>query len=190
MWTTVLWNHPLILLQWSAVIGAALAGAAWDVATRRIPNALTLAILVLGLLASTWCCGTDGFIDALLGSLILGVPFVVLFVIAGGGAGDAKLMAALGAWLGVTNSLLLLVCVTSAGAVLGLFYALFKNRLRPVFENLKAIVFSMMAFITSRGRLRFPLPQPATHEMLTVPYGVSILVGVCLAAGGRILWPA
>ena len=34
------------------------------------------------------------------GALLLGIPFVILFLIAGGGAGDAKMMAAIGAWVG------------------------------------------------------------------------------------------
>ena len=52
----------------------------------------------------------------------------MLFVFAGGGAGDAKMMGALGAWLGLANGVVALVAVALSGAVIGLGYALIKGK--------------------------------------------------------------
>ena len=189
-WPSALWNPRLIVLQWGAVLGASLVAALCDLTTRRIPNPLTATLFLAGLIVSTVIGGPSGLADGLCGALLLGIPFVVLFVIAGGGAGDAKLMAALGAWLGVANAVIVLLAVTATGAVLGILYALAKKRLTSVLANLKTICASLLTLIYLRGRVVGPLPYPTSQGMLAVPYGLSIFVGLCLAAGGRWLWPA
>ena len=79
-----------------------------DLRTRRIPNWLTVPSLVLALIVhgchGLVVHGYRGLMDELLFSLLgFAAGFGVLFflwLIGGGGAGDVKMMAALGAWLG------------------------------------------------------------------------------------------
>ncbi|MGR3468931.1 MAG: prepilin peptidase [Shimia sp.] len=89
------------------VLGAVLVWLARvDLRERRLPDAGTLPLVALGLALGAWRCGgvpVDGLIGAALGYSVFAVIGAVYFRargIEGLGLGDAKLMAALGAWLG------------------------------------------------------------------------------------------
>jgi prepilin peptidase CpaA len=90
-----------------------------DLRERRIPNWLTIPLLVAGVLfrgATEW---GDGLLSALSGMSVGFGIFFVLWLAGGSAAGDVKFMAAVGAWLGpfhtfmviVLSAILLLVCV-------------------------------------------------------------------------------
>ncbi len=85
----------------------------------------------------------------------LGVAFgvyFVLYLLHAMGAGDVKLMAAVGAAAGVGNWLGILVLTSVAGAVAGLLLVAFKGRLRRTLGNLGII-------ISSLGRGRAPYKE-------------------------------
>src|SRR5258705_13452978 len=106
MWLTTLYEHPTPSLQWGTVLGASLVAAFWDLRSRRIPNLLTFPLVLGGWAAAAWASGGAGLADSLTATVILGAPFVLLFVFAGGRAGDAKLVGGVGAWLGGANGVL------------------------------------------------------------------------------------
>jgi prepilin peptidase CpaA len=183
-------NHPPSALRWGVVLCAAAVAMATDIRTRRIPNVLTLPLLLAGLIEATVARGgLHGLLDALAGCLVVGVPFVLLFLFAGGGGGDAKLMAAIGAWLGVWQGAVVLVCVTVAGAVLGLAFAALRRQLAPVLRNMRMIGQGVWCAVAARkapGDVQALMPDSAT--MLKMPYGIAICAGVCVAATKVFLW--
>jgi prepilin peptidase CpaA len=87
---------PTIVLNLALAIVLALASAS-DLRERRIPNAVTFPAILLGLVLNTVFFGTDGLRDSAQG-LGLGLAMLFgLFVLRWMGAGDVKLMAAVGA---------------------------------------------------------------------------------------------
>ena len=73
--------------EWAVVIAIAVVACAIDVRTRRIPNALTGSAWILGL---AWAFSQGGWArlaDGFAASLILALPYVLLFMLAGGGDG-------------------------------------------------------------------------------------------------------
>lgn len=190
MWMT-LWHHGCPLLQWGAVLGASLAGAATDLTARRIPNLLTGPVLLAGLVWSAWAGGPAGLCEAVVASLVLAAPYVVLFLRAGGGAGDAKMMAAIGAWLGIVNGVVALAAIAVCGIVLAMACALARKRLHAVMDHVLAFVTGVICMVLSRGKLKSKTPfLPNTGPVQTVPYGVAIFVGAGVAAVGVLLWRA
>ncbi len=88
------------LIQFTSIGVFTVVALATDLKMRKIPNVLTVPSLVLAFAFQIGFGGLAGFKSALAGfGLGFGTLFV-LWLIGGGGAGDVKLMGALGAWLG------------------------------------------------------------------------------------------
>lgn len=105
------WTVRNILLVLGVVL-LTLAASWTDLRTRRIPNRLTVAAFVLGLVHRAWFDGWAGLADAGQGfALGFGLLFA-LWLVGGGGGGDVKLLGALSVWLGFRLTLLVLVAST------------------------------------------------------------------------------
>ena len=185
-------NESITVLQWGVVIGASLLAVVGDVRYRRIPNALTFPLLLVGLGWAGWRGGTLCFAEAAAACLLLALPYVLLFVFADGGAGDAKLMGAIGAWVGLKQGVIVLVCVASAGVVLALAKATKERRLKVVLTN---VSISFYLFLLSVAGGRKPSLADAggntdakPADQLDMPYGVAIAAGVMIAAAVVGLW--
>ncbi len=192
MWIRSHWEYPAQSLLWGIAIAASLAAAATDIRSRRIPNYLTGPVLLGGLVFSGLAMGFGGLVDAVVGSFAMMFVFILLFLIAGGGAGDAKLMGALGAWLGTVNGLFALGGVLFAGALLAVGVSLAKGRLRQVLKNTGSIVVGLLWVVIGRGRLlKVPEVAPVDARVgAKIPYGAAIFAGVTSAAIGVWIWRA
>jgi prepilin peptidase CpaA len=189
MWSTTLYEHPLPALQWGAVLGVTLAAALTDLRSRRIPNVLTGSALLGGLLVAGWVGGIPGLLDSLAATLLLASPFVILFAVAHGGAGDAKLMGALGSWLGVVLGVATLFAVCLCGVILAVVFASSKGKLAVVLANLGGTARGLLQPVFGIGSYRDAARlMPGASEGLQMPYGIAIFAGAVLAAGGTWLW--
>lgn len=84
-----------------SVVGVVvLAAACTDVWGYRIPNALTIPLILAGMFYQTFVGETIGLSGSISGILVGILPFFALYAMGGMGAGDLKLMAGVGAWLG------------------------------------------------------------------------------------------
>jgi len=175
-------------LPWYIVMLVAVAAAIWDLRTGRIPNLLTIPMFLAGLLWSTWNGGGSGLLVGVGSALLLSLPCFLLFVYAGGGAGDVKLLGALGAWLSFHDAVSVLLCVALAGVLCGIITALRRRRSAILFSNLARMGRGVtLAFATKRVR-DAQILFPEEKQMQPMAYGVSICLGVWVAAGGRWLW--
>ncbi len=190
MWVFSHWIHPAQPLLWGVAICSSLIAAALDVYSRRIPNYLTGAVLLGGLVWSWAAVGWGGLADAAAGCLLLMFLFVVLFIFAGGGAGDAKMMGAIGAWLGVVNGLFALGGVLLAGGLLAVGVSIARRRLGRVLKNIRSIVTGLLWVVIGRGRLvKAEDVRPTDSQVAAkMPYGVAIIVGIVMAAVGVAVW--
>ncbi len=174
--------------QWGIVIGASLLVAVWDVRTRRIPNTVTLPLFLSGLIYAVVTGGLASLADATGASIVLALPYILLFAFCGGGAGDAKMMGAIGAWLGFGAGIVVLVAVATAGAIFGLLNLTANRQLVAGFGRIGAAFYVRMVALRA-GQKGWALPkldidregQPQDRR-LTIPYGPAIFIGVCIAA--------
>lgn len=182
------------LCQWGVVIGASLAAAASDLRTGRISNRLTLGLAGAGVIYAAWRGGVGGAGEAVLAWVIMSMPYIILFLLGRGGAGDAKMMGAIGAWLGVRQGLVALCCVALAGGALAMARVAVHAQRKWMFHRLltSAYVF-VIALASGREGWRllrndFSESERQMAQDVTVPYGAAIFLGVCLAAATVHLW--
>lgn len=190
-----MWTHSELLgdnlLPWLIVTAVTLVAATWDAARRRIPNWLTGPTWALGLVWAAWVAGPGGVGDALLGSAVMGIPYIILFVFGGGGAGDAKLMAAVGAWLGLWPGIFTLLCVAVAGAFVGLIFAIARRQTGEVAAALYVMLFGLLLRpLGLRNSLAYSAPEASASERTrrAFPYGIAIFIGTLTASLGGVLW--
>lgn len=150
------------LLQVGALSAASVA-AIIDVQSRRIPNWLTLSALIAGVLLNGWLAGGSGVTVALAGAVVGGALLLPFYAMRAMGAGDVKLLAAVGALLGPQQ----LISVAVYGALVGGAMSLL--------------------ILLARGRLLVAMSEvlvqhrPPTPSGATAPYGVAIASGVYLS---------
>jgi hypothetical protein len=82
------------------------------------------------------------------------------------------------------QAVIVLVCI-STRALLAIIVALYKKRIKLVFVRLTLPLLDWLAaLITRRGfKQAISTTRAIEGEKLTVPYGVAIFVGVCVAGG-------
>lgn len=96
-----------------------------DFDTQLLPDSITLPFLWLGLVVNFFgvlVTFTASFLGAVLGYLVLWTVYQLFKLVTGKegmGFGDFKMLAMLGAWLGVTSLPLIIVLSSFAGAVIG-----------------------------------------------------------------------
>ena len=189
-------DETMALYRWGVVIGASLVAACFDLRQGRIPNALTLPLLGIGLVLVTWLGGFAALAESTGACALMALPYVLLFIFVGGGAGDAKLMGAIGSWLGFRYGLLALICVIMAGGGLALAKAVARKKLKFVATSVFVSVYGLMLILFGQRKLP-PASDGTDIERsggLELPYGVAIFAGVCIAAlisgmwGEKWLW--
>ena len=161
---------PLVaLLAWAA---------ATDVRMRRIPNWICFALALSGL-----ACAAGGWIglplkQALIGAgagLVIGTIFMAL---GAWGAGDAKLFAAIGAWAGPLQLLVVFAIAGIVSLVMAVVVSMARGRLGPLLRE-GLLLGSALA---TGGRVRGAVTVPATGNRIRgLPFAVSLLIATVAA---------
>ena len=167
---------PAIRILLSLIV---IPAAVVDIKTRRIPNWLSLSGIVLGIALNAFLFETEGLWFSLKGLGLAFAVYFVLYLIHAMGAGDVKLMAAVGAVAGPGYWLLILILTSVTGALAGLLVVATKGRLRRTFENILVILISFR-----HGQLPYkenPELDVRSGEGLRLPHAVMIAFGTLVA---------
>jgi prepilin peptidase CpaA len=167
--------QPCVFLLVSALVVVA---AAYDLRYRRIPNWLNLSGALAGFVANVSLFHLHGLVTAMEGLLLAAAVYFPFYLLRGMGAGDVKLMAAIGAIVGPFHWLTILIATGVLGGAAGATYALLKGRLSETCCNVYFLVKDLLLFrapYTTNPELDFRSPGA-----LRMPHGVIIASG-CLA---------
>jgi prepilin peptidase CpaA len=129
---------PNIVITAVALL-VAFAACVTDVRSRRIPNLLTFGAAAAAVLFHVVIDGVAGLGTSIGGWVVGTVLFLPFFVLGGMGAGDVKLLAALGAWLGPREALWVAMYGSLAGGVMAVAVALARGYLLTAVRNLRAL---------------------------------------------------
>jgi prepilin peptidase CpaA len=168
------------LIPASIVLLASLVAAVLDVWRFKVYNALTIPLLLTGLAYHTVSAGVQGLLGSLMGVLFGFGVLIVVYAMGGIGAGDVKLMAAVGAWLCMPLTFyVFVVSALASGAYAGLL-VLSSGSLHETWIELQLVLFRITAFgqyVGTAGRLEHEMKRPDRRHRL-VPFGAMLVVGL------------
>jgi prepilin peptidase CpaA len=153
-----------------------LTAAVYDLRFRRIPNWLTVSGVVGGIALNAFLYqGWEGISLSLGGLAVAFASYFLLYLIRAMGAGDVKLMAAIGAMVGLREWFGILLFTAVVGGIAGLALVTARGRLRKTFWNLGFIL----------GEMRSGRPAYLGNEELDVrnPKSVGLPHGAVIAMG-------
>ena len=153
-----------------------LAAAVYDVRYRRIPNWISVSGAAIGLALNSFLYGgVAGLIFSLKGLVLGFVVYFALYMLHAMGAGDVKLMGAVGALVGWRNWFAIFLVTAIVGGVLALLVMVLRGRVKKTLWNV-GYIFSEMghgrpAYI---GREELDVKSP---KSMGLPHGAVIAVG-------------
>ena len=163
------------------VVGLGAVACLCDLRTRRIPNLLTFGGAALAFVYSLFAFGAAGLLSSMGGWLIGAALFFPMFALGGMGAGDVKLAACFGAWLGPAASLYIALYSALAGGVMALGVALATGYFKTAVHN----VWLLLAHWRVVG-IR-PLPELTLEGSRgpRLPFALPIVAGALAAIWWR-----
>ena len=153
----------------------------WDLKTSRIPNWLTFTAATAALLFHVFAPQGRGLTGAISGLLVGLALFFPVFALRAMGAGDVKLLAALGAWLGAATVVWVALYASVAGGVLALLVMIARGYLKQGLRNIRML----LTFWWIEGIKPLPaLTLDAAHSV-RLPYALPIAVGLVVTLWQR-----
>jgi prepilin peptidase CpaA len=143
------------------------------VRTRRIPNWLTFGAAAAALVWQTAAGGIAGFEHAIAGWATGVALLLAPYALGGMGAGDVKLIGALGAWLGPGETFWVAMYTGVAGGVMALAVSASSGYLRQALSN----VWLLLTHWRVNGLKPFPELTLSTSRGPRLAYAVPILAG-------------
>ena len=160
----------------AAATACALVGSVFDVKSRRIPNFVTMPAFLFGLALHLALGGWRQLLSSLAAGLICAAVFLVFYIAGGMGAGDVKLILAVGCIAGLSHVAYLLVLTALSGGVMAIVWAMARGQLQQTIMN--------VGELASHHRHAGLQPHPDLNlknaATLRLPYALAI-------AGGSIL---
>ena len=157
----------LIILTLVLVIASAT-----DILWKRIPNWLTFPAIIIGVIMNTFSGGFQGCLLSVAGVLLGMALFLPLYLKGGTGAGDVKLMGAVGGFLGPTGVFYAFLFSSIVGGMYAVLLLLRHGLFKETFLRYWNMVRS---FLVYRVPCYIPPRDPAGMPVLK--FGVAIAVG-------------
>lgn len=174
------------------VLAAWLMVAVWfDVRERRIPNLLVANGIVWGLALQSFAPQGTGLFEFWWGGLgpwqaLFGLAaglalFMPLYLLRAVGAGDVKLLAMVGVWLGPQLLLGATLLTLLAGGVLAIVVMLASRSSRQVLTNVRVMLTTALVGVQAGKLAPLDAPPPGSVRL---PYALPIAVG----ALAQVVW--
>jgi len=144
-----------------------------DIQNHKIPNVLSLGGIVIGLTYLSFSQGLDGLIFGLQGMGLGFILFLPFYMMRGMAAGDVKLMAAVGAFVGPKLAVAAVAGTLISGAVLAIAYAIYIGGASVLLQRYG----SMAKVMLSTHQLTYFKPTESDAGSKRFPYAAAILVG-------------
>jgi prepilin peptidase CpaA len=169
--------HAILIDNWHVkFVGVVLIVAAWiDGKELRVPNWITFPMVLSGLVYSTAVGGWQGLGFGLLGMGVGLATLMPLYSVGGMGAGDVKLMAGVGAWLGAQVTWNAFLVSAVVGGLMAAVMVIYRKAWNKHYGN-AMLILSEIATVKDPRELSQIAAARKPH-MLLLPYGIPICIG-------------
>ncbi len=153
--------------------------AVTDVRAFRVPNKITYPFVLVGLAYHGLTGGLEGLGVSLLGMAVGFAVLLFLHILGAVGAGDVKLMAGVGAWLGATSAIYLFAVAAVATAVYSIVVMITQQGLYGILVTTHIRITQMGALFRHLGeeeRVEAVVKRPDCRKRL-VPFGAMVALG-------------
>jgi prepilin peptidase CpaA len=161
----VVWLVSFILIEAAIIDGRSL----------RVPNWLTFHFLAGGLLFAFWKGGSALLLTSILGAAVGLASLLALYAIGGMGAGDVKLMAGVGAWIGPWLTLWAFFSTAIAGALIAAGMIIYSGELYRHLAMMHTISHEVLTIRHPEALSEIAARRKPTMTLL--PYAIPIAVG-------------
>ena len=172
---------------WHVAIAVLLPGvvlASWiDWRYRKVPNWLNLSLILSGLIAQVIFHGWSGLWMGLLGMLLGFGLLIVPWLMHAMGAGDVKLMAAIGVWLGPLLTLRAFCVGAILAGAIAVAMIVLGRRLWQAYANLGLIMTKLNSW--KKAFSDFGSVQALKSSSQLLPYGVPLSIGTLIVMFSR-----
>ena len=153
--------------------GILIIAAIIDIYLRKIPNLLTFPAIIIALLYHSIYFGLNGFLFSIAGLLVGMISLGLFYIFGAMGAGDVKLMGAVGAVLGPKNVLNAFLFTGIIGGIYAIIIILF--RFQASRKMLQRIITILKTFFVAGTFI--PIPASEDEKNPKLCYGIAIALG-------------
>jgi prepilin peptidase CpaA len=157
------------------VVAVGVLASVIDLRSRRVPNMLTMPLAAAGVMLAIAGLGTVSLGAALAGCAVGLLVMLPLHVLGGTGAGDVKLMAALGTLLGPGGVFGAILRMAIVGGVIAVAVAIRRGRLKETLNGTALLAARVDGVAAS-------IKGPAMNNRF--PYAPAIAIGAAMVAFG------
>ncbi len=161
----VVWVVSAVLVEAAVIDGLKL----------RVPNWLTFHLVLGGLLFSAWHGGWTGLSSSLQGAALGLVLMLPVYAIGGMGAGDVKLFAGVGAWVGPMVTLWAFVATAEVGGLIALGMIAWSGRWAHHWAMFQTITHEIVTIQNPAKLSAIAAGRKPTMKLL--PYGIPLAIG-------------
>lgn len=161
-------------------VAVALAACVFDVRSRRIPNALTFGAALAAFAVAAFTGGFSALGASGAGWALGLAMWLPIYALGGMGAGDVKLIAAIGAWIGPGAVIYAALYAAVAGGFMAAGVAIAQRCVRQTYDNIQLLILHWrVAGFTPHAQIAL-----GTASSPRLAYAIPVFIGTVVA-----IWP-
>jgi prepilin peptidase CpaA len=163
-------NWPFWLVTLTLIVAAVIDGY-----KLKVPNWITFPMILSGWAVSAMSFGWQGLGWSLAGTAVGLALLLPAYAIGGMGAGDVKLLAGVGAWVGGTITLYAFCASAIIGGAIAVLMVLYRRAWHKHYQQFW-LIWNEMVTIRDPEQLSV-IAAERKSSMLLLPYGIPIAIG-------------
>jgi len=170
-----------IIIPYSLLIAVLIIAAIYDLLFHKIPNWLTYPTILIGIFYYIGIKGVEGFLFSIGGIAVGTATLIIPYLLGGTGAGDVKLLGAVGSLLGPKGVFVAFILTSIVGGIYALILLTCHGYLKEIIKRYG----SMLKALVLTKRFIY-IPSSHKKEKPKLCYGVAIALGTIISIAFKV----